>query len=78
MTEPPKHPLLVEIEAYSAETGLAGATITKYGANNQALFGRLKAGGDCGTQTATRVRDWIKADRQKRAEKAKKKDTANG
>lgn len=52
------------IEAHSEKTGLGHATICQYAVKNSALYGRLKAGGECLPRTASRLREWIEANSQ--------------
>ncbi|SOC11374.1 hypothetical protein SAMN05877809_105270 [Rhodobacter sp. JA431] len=51
--------LITAIDNLSAKTGLAPATITGRAVNNSRLYARLISGGDCTTDIAGKVMDYI-------------------
>jgi hypothetical protein len=53
--------LILAIENFASARGLAPATITSRAVGNSRLYSRLKAGGDCTTEIASRVRAFIAA-----------------
>lgn len=53
--------IVTEIEEYAAARGLAPATITSRAVRNSRLYAHLKAGGDCTTRIAARLRDYMAA-----------------
>jgi hypothetical protein len=56
--------LIQAIEAHAAKRNLAPATITSRAVQNSRLYSRLKDGGDCTTEIAAKVLDWISGDQQ--------------
>ena len=51
-----RHPLLSEIDAYAAASGLEPTTVCVRAVNNAHLYQRLVDGGDCTIGVARRVR----------------------
>lgn len=54
-------PLLIEIDAFLARTGMAPSYFGKISVGNSELVDRLRAGGDVRTRTAERVRAFIES-----------------
>jgi hypothetical protein len=54
--------LIQAIEAHAAKCGLAPATITSRAVSNSRLYHRLIDGGDCTTESARKIVDWIESD----------------
>jgi hypothetical protein len=52
--------LLVQVERFLSDTGMAGSTLGTYAVNNGHLVDHLRAGGDLRTTTAQRVRAFMK------------------
>ena len=61
--------LLAEIEAFAAETGLAETTLGRKAVNDGKLAARLRAGKRVWPETAERVRDFMRAERERRHSK---------
>lgn len=51
--------IISEIEAFAAKHGIAPATVTSRAVGNSRLYKRMVDGGDCTTEIAGRLRDFI-------------------
>lgn len=51
--------IILAIEAYASRHGLSPSTVTERAVRNSRLYSRLKAGGDCTTEVAARVLEYI-------------------
>lgn len=56
--------LIQAIEAHAAKRSLAPATITSRAVQNSRLYQRLKDGGDCTTEIARKIMEYIAGDAQ--------------
>ena len=56
--------LIQAIEAHATKRGIAPATVTSRAVQNSRLYHRLIDGGDCTTEVARKLVDWIEADDQ--------------
>ncbi len=54
--------LIQAIEAFAAKRGIAPATVTSRAVNNSRLYHRLLDGGDCTTEIARKIADYIADD----------------
>ena len=53
--------LIQAIEAHAAKCGIAPATVTSRAVSNSRLYHRLIGGGDCTTEIARRIAEYIAA-----------------
>ncbi len=60
------HPILPEIEAFLAETGMAATTFGQLAAHEWRLVERLRAGGDLRRRTEARIRAFMASHRAQR------------
>lgn len=61
MSDNARHPLLTEIHDFLARAGMSASYFGKRAVNNSELVARLEAGGDVHSQTAERIRSFIRA-----------------